>query len=71
MTLPNVILFPQAMLPLYIFETRYRQMLADALGSHRMFSVATAKPGRVREAPSDRCRIGFDSSLSDQQKWHF
>src|SRR2546427_10142481 len=51
MTLPNAILFPQAMLPLYIFEPRYQRMLTDALGSHRMFSVALQKPGRARETP--------------------
>ena len=59
MTLPNVILFPQAMLPLYIFEPRYRQMLGDALGSHRMFSVAMQKPGRVRESPSNIAGLGL------------
>jgi len=39
MALPNAILFPQALLPLYIFEDRYRHMLADCLASDRMFSV--------------------------------
>ena len=29
--LPNVVLFPHAILPLHIFEPRYRQMTADAL----------------------------------------
>src|SRR5512139_2219254 len=52
MTLPNATLFPQALLPLYIFEPRYRQMLADALHSNRMFSVAMQKPGSTRESPS-------------------
>ncbi|MGE0825423.1 MAG: LON peptidase substrate-binding domain-containing protein [Candidatus Binatia bacterium] len=28
--LPNVVLFPQVMLPLHIFESRYRQMVRDA-----------------------------------------
>ncbi|MEO8428663.1 MAG: LON peptidase substrate-binding domain-containing protein [Verrucomicrobiota bacterium] len=59
MTLPNVILFPQAMLPLYIFEPRYRQMLGDALASHRMLSVAMQKPGRVRESPSSVAGLGL------------
>lgn len=59
MTLPNAILFPQAMLPLYIFEPRYRQMLADALNSHRMFSVAMQKPGRTREIPSAVAGLGL------------
>ena len=40
MTLPNAILFPQALLPLYIFEPRYRDMLRDSLESQRMFAVA-------------------------------
>ena len=40
MTLPNAILFPQALLPLYIFEPRYRSMLRESLESQRMFAVA-------------------------------
>jgi Lon protease-like protein len=40
MTLPNAILFPQALLPLYIFEPRYREMLKQSLESQRMFAVA-------------------------------
>jgi Lon protease-like protein len=59
MTLPNAILFPQAMLPLYIFEPRYRKMLTDALNSHRMFSVAMQRPGRTREIPSTVAGLGL------------
>jgi Lon protease-like protein len=44
MPLPGALLFPQALLPLYIFEPRYRQMLKHALGHHRMFCVALLKP---------------------------
>ena len=40
MTLPNAILFPQALLPLYVFEPRYRAMLRQSLESQRMFAVA-------------------------------
>jgi len=40
MTLPEVTLFPQALMPLHIFETRYRQMLKEVLASHRIFAVA-------------------------------
>lgn len=59
MTLPNATLFPQALLPLYIFEPRYRQMLADALHSDRMFSVAMQKPGNSRETPSPVAGLGL------------
>ncbi|OHE88199.1 MAG: hypothetical protein A3G75_09220 [Verrucomicrobia bacterium RIFCSPLOWO2_12_FULL_64_8] len=40
MTLPKIVFFPQALLPLHIFEPRYRRMLADVLASHRIFAVA-------------------------------
>ena len=59
MVLPDATLFPQAMLPLYIFEARYRQMLSDELDSHRMFSVALQKPGRSRETPSMVAGLGL------------
>src|SRR5438094_8114455 len=59
MTLPNATLFPQALLPLYVFEPRYRQMLADALHSNRMFSVAMQKPGSPRGSPSPVAGLGL------------
>lgn len=59
MTLPNATLFPQALLPIYIFEPRYRQMLADALHSDRMFSVAMQRPGTTRETPVPVAGLGL------------
>ena len=44
MPLPGAVLFPHALLPLYIFEPRYRKMLEHALGKHRMFCVTLIKP---------------------------
>ena len=59
MTLQSATLFPQALLPLYIFEPRYRRMLAEALDSNRMFSVAMQKPGRSREIPCPIAGLGL------------
>jgi Lon protease-like protein len=59
MTLPNAILFPQVMLPLYIFEARYRKMLRDVLESHRMFAVAMQKPGLPKGTPSGTAGLGL------------
>ena len=44
MPLPGAVLFPHALLPLYIFEPRYRKMLEHALRKHRMFCVTLIKP---------------------------
>lgn len=43
--LPNVVLFPRAVLPLHIFELRYRQMTADVLEGERQIAMALLKPG--------------------------
>jgi Lon protease-like protein len=54
MPLPGALLFPHALLPLFIFEERYRDMLEHALNHHRMFSVALIKPDRSEwQSPSD------------------
>ena len=46
MPLPGVLLFPNALLPLHIFEPRFREMLARALDDNRMLCVALVKPER-------------------------
>lgn len=43
--LPNVVLFPRAVLPLHIFEDRYKRMTADVLQSHRQVAMALLKGG--------------------------
>ena len=43
--LPNVVLFPNVFLPLHIFETRYRQMVDDALNGDRIIGMVLLRPG--------------------------
>src|SRR5438876_6736668 len=43
--LPNVVLFPKVLLPLHIFEPRYRQMTADALASDRQIAMVLLREG--------------------------
>jgi len=43
--LPNVVFFPHTLLPLHIFEPRYRQMLADCLAGDRRLAVVLLRPG--------------------------
>ena len=50
MTLPNVAFFPQALLPLHIFEPRYRQMLKEVLATNRLFAVTGLDP-KLAEQP--------------------
>src|SRR6476660_9208478 len=53
MPLPGALLFPNALLPLHIFEPRYQEMLELALREHRMFSVALINPQRTQWNSTD------------------
>ena len=51
--LGNVVLFPDAAVPLHLFEPRYRQMMADALQGERRIGMATVRPDHVHEMAGD------------------
>jgi hypothetical protein len=43
--LPSIVLFPRAVLPLHIFEERYKTMTADVLDGGKLIALALLKPG--------------------------
>ena len=53
--LPGLVLFPHAVLPLHIFEPRYRQMTEDALSTDNLITMIQLKardPNSARGEPS-------------------
>ncbi len=52
--LPNVVHFPHLLLPLHIFEPRYRRMVEDVLAGDRLLSMALLKPGWEAAAEFDK-----------------
>jgi ATP-dependent Lon protease len=56
MTLSAAVLFPQAVMPLHIFEPRYRRMLREILGRDRIFAVASLDEERERETGGEPLR---------------
>ncbi|HAE10612.1 MAG TPA: hypothetical protein DCG39_03110 [Opitutae bacterium] len=60
MTLRDCVLFPKAMMPLRIFEQRYRLMLEDVLRGDRMFALVGARPEEEQhEIPYDIATVGY------------
>jgi ATP-dependent Lon protease len=53
--LPDVVLFPQEVLPLHIFEPRYRMMLKTVLETDRRFGVVRWDPQEGRMADVGCC----------------
>lgn len=49
MTLRGVVLFPKAMMPLRIFEERYKKMLAERLEGDRIFAVVGERENVTQE----------------------
>lgn len=43
--LPDLALFPNTVLPLHIFEPRYRAMITDSLARDRRLAIVALKPG--------------------------
>jgi hypothetical protein len=43
--LPGVVFFPRTILPLHVFEPRYRAMVRDAVASEGLIAVALLRPG--------------------------
>ena len=48
--LPNTVLLPGELLPLHVFESRYRELTRDALAGHRVFGVVSILHGHEAEA---------------------
>ena len=53
--LPDVVLFPQEVLPLHIFEPRYRMMLRTVMAEDRRFGVVRWDPRQQRMADVGCC----------------
>ncbi len=51
--LPGVVLFPHSVLPLHIFEPRYRQMTEDALASDRLITIVQIRPPGEWKSPTE------------------
>jgi Lon protease-like protein len=43
--LPNCVLLPGGLLPLHVFEPRYRELTRDCLAGHQLMGVARLRPG--------------------------
>jgi uncharacterized protein len=43
--LPNCVLLPGGLLPLHVFEPRYRELTRDCLAGHQLMAIARLRPG--------------------------
>jgi Lon protease-like protein len=61
--LPNCVLLPGGLLPLHVFEPRYRELTRDCLAGSQLMAIARLRPGYEtayygRPPVYDRCGVG-------------
>jgi Lon protease-like protein len=74
--LPQLTLFPGAVLPLHVFEPRYREMIREALDGRPLIAIARLKPGfesdyEGRPPVHDVCGVGVIESCSERPDGRF
>jgi Lon protease-like protein len=52
--LPDVVMFPHALMPLHIFEPRYRKLTRDALAGNRLMGLALLIEDEIEGEPPPR-----------------
>jgi len=68
--LPSLVLLPDTIVPLLIFEDRYRRMVADALEGERLIAMALLKPGwetQYNAAPAFHERVCVGSIVNHER----
>jgi Lon protease-like protein len=67
--LPEVVLLPGTLLPLHVFEPRYRAMVADALEAEKTIGMAMLKPGAdAAAAAAPIHRVGTAGEIVDSER---
>ena len=61
--LPNCVLLPGGLLPLHVFEPRYRELTRDCLSGTQLMAIARLRPGYEqtyygRPPVYERCGVG-------------
>jgi len=65
----NTVLFPGAVLPLHIFEPRYKQMIGRCLQLNQRFGVVLIKEGKEVEGPAEPYAYGTTASIQNALKF--
>ncbi len=69
--LPNLVLFPHVILPLHIFEPRYRQMTRDALDGDQLVTMVQIRPtaaGTIGAEPVPLVEVGCVGKIVQHER---
>ena len=61
--LPNVVLFPRVLVPLHIFEERYKLMINSCIDSEAVFGIVLLRSGAETESEDTIHRVGVTARI--------
>src|SRR2546423_11671367 len=66
--LPNLVLFPNIILPLHIFEERYKQMINGCIDGREPFGVILLREGAQEETEQTIHRVGVAARVIEVER---
>jgi Lon protease-like protein len=66
--LPNVVLFPNVLLPLHIFEDRYKQMINGCIDAAEPFGLLLLREGAQEETEQTIHRVGTTARVIEVER---
>jgi Lon protease-like protein len=66
--LPNLVLFPNIVVPLHIFEDRYKQMINGCIDSSDVFGVVLLRSGAEEETEETIHRVGVTARIVEVER---
>ena len=66
--LPNLVLFPHIVVPLHIFEERYKTMINACLDSSEVFGLVLLRTGADEESEETIHRVGVTARIVEVER---
>lgn len=63
-----MVLFPNTLLPIHIFEERYKKMIGSCLSNRSNFGVVLIRSGREVEDPAEPHSVGCEAEIVSSEK---
>src|SRR5438876_1206811 len=66
--LPNLVLFPHIVVPLHIFEERYKLMINDCIDRSEVFGLVLLRSGAEQESEETIHRVGVTARIVEVER---
>ena len=66
--LPNLVLFPNILVPLHIFEERYKLMVTGCIDRDEAFGLVLVRTGAEEETEDTIHRVGVTARVSEVER---